>query len=379
MSDIEAFGRILDLLYEAALDNDRLPAASALIDETLRIHGNTIGFGGMDPENGALVYSLTAFARGQRCYALEREYLESYFHIDERVPRLHQCPEGRLTHLSELYSRKESRSSVVFNEHLSRVPACNSVMVRLGGFGGSSICWTAHDPLAGADWSSIQLEFMERLVPHFRRYARIRQTLAEAGAHGLPLTQLLDATGLGVILLDPRGRVLETNDTAREVLRMGDALFDARGLLYATNPDDNVHLQGLLSRALPPSGTQGAGGSAVLRRVTGLPLLFHAKPLIRRETELLSKPAAALGLVVGSAESDAHLRGHGGIGPQPDESGEPGGGAADRGLERSRDRLGDGPRGRYGPHPCEEHAGQARPVETGGSGRLVLSLVDTAE
>ena len=55
------------------------------------------------------------------------------------------------------------------------------------------------------------------------------------------------------------------NDRARDLLRTGDGLFDARGFLFARTPEDNTHLQGLLRRALPPFGTQGVGGSTMVR------------------------------------------------------------------------------------------------------------------
>ena len=61
------------------------------------------------------------------------------------------------------------------------------------------------------------------------------------------------------------GRIVEMNDRARDLLRTGDGLFDARGFLFARTPEDNTHLQGLLRRALPPFGAQGVGGSTMVR------------------------------------------------------------------------------------------------------------------
>ena len=121
---------------------------------------------------------------------------------------------------------------------------------------------------------------------------------AGAGALGASLTELLDTTGSGIIQLDQRGRIVEMNDRARDLLRTGDGLFDARGFLFARTPEDNTHLQGLLTRALPPFGAQGVAGSIIVSRASALPLVLYVNPVNRQETHLRVWPVAALVLVV---------------------------------------------------------------------------------
>ena len=69
-----------------------------------------------------------------------------------------------------------------------------------------------------------------------------------------------------------------------------------------------------------------------------------------------------------SATPYPHRSGGGCGGSRPHGDGEPGGGAVGRGHERSRDRRGDGPRGKHDPLACEAHVRQARAVAAGGSG-----------
>ena len=114
--------------------------------------------------------------------------------------------------------------------------------------------------------------------------------------------KLLDTTGLGIVQLDGRGRIVAANDRARDLLRTGDGLFDEGGFLYARTSEDNAELQGLLTRALPPFGAQGAGGSTKVRRSAALPpLVLHVNPVGRQETDLRVWPVAALVLVVDPA------------------------------------------------------------------------------
>ena len=109
---------------------------------------------------------------------------------------------------------------------------------------------------------------------------------------------MLDRTGLGIVQLDGRGRIAAANDRARDVLRTGDGLRDNDGFLVARTPRDNDNLQALLGRALPPIGTQGIGGSTIVRRPGGLrPLVLHVSPMGRWEAEFPVWQLAALVLV----------------------------------------------------------------------------------
>ena len=298
MSEREKFERILGLLNEAALDDSRWPTASRLLDDALQVRGNTLAHGVAHPGGEIQFFSMGFFFHGQRNRELEREYLEIYLPQDERVPRFLQLPDSQLAHMSEFYTEEELKTSVVYNDYLSRVHARNGITVRLDGPDGLNIGWGIHDPVDGNGWSSARLDSIRRLMPHIGQYVRIRQSLVGAGALGASLTELLDTTGLGIIHLDRRGRTVEMNDRARNLLRAGDGLFDERGFLFARTPEDNARLQGLLQRALPPFGAQGVGGSTIVRRASALPLLLHANPVAQQGTDYRVWPVAALLLVV---------------------------------------------------------------------------------
>ncbi len=299
MSERGKFERILVSLQEAALDDTHWPTASALIDDILRVHGNSLVIGDIDSGEDIQFYYAGFFYHGQRHHEWEREYFEVYYPLDERVPRLQHRPDSQLVHMADLYTEKERMTSVVFNDFSTRVYARNTINVRLDGPDSLSIGWFVHDPVDGSSWSSAQIDSLRRLLPHIRLYVSVRQALASAGALGASLTELLDTTGLGIIQLDRRGRIVEMNDRVRDLLRTGDGLFDERGFLFARKSEDNANLQGLLKRALPPFGAQSIGGSTMVRRgASALPLLLHVNPVVQQETDLHVWPVAALVLVV---------------------------------------------------------------------------------
>ena len=302
MSEQEAFDRILASLHEAALDHDHWSSASALIDDTLRAHGNSLVFGDGRSEDDIQIYFAGFFYRGQRLRELEREYFENYYPVDERVPRLRHLPDSRLFHITDLYTGDELKTSVAYNEALPRGHAQHSINVRLDGPNGTRIVWVVNDPVDGDGWSSTQLDSIRYLLPHIRQSVRVQQALAGAGAVGASLAKLLDTTGLGIVQLDGRGRIVAANDRARDLLRTGDGLYDKDGFLYARTPEDNGELQRLLTRALPPFGAQGAGGSTMVRRSSAQPpLVLHLNPVGRQETDFRVWPVAALVLVADPA------------------------------------------------------------------------------
>ena len=306
MSERDRFERILASLHEAALDPARWPGASALIDEALGTHGSTLASGDGESEEDYRIYFMWTCLRGERRRDLERLWFETYHPVDEGVPRMRRLPFNKLFHVTSLYTDEELKTSAAYDALRTFAHAGNGINVRLEGPGGSRIFWQVNDPVDGEGWSSAQMDSIRRLLPHIRQTVGVHQALAGAGALGATLTEMLDATGLGVVQLDARGRILAANDSARDLLRAGDGLSDRGGFLSARARRDNAGLQKLLGRALPPFGTQVAGGSTIVRRPGALPLVLHAIPVGRPDTDHPVWPVAALVLVVDPA-SDAGI------------------------------------------------------------------------
>ncbi len=298
MSPLDAFDRILASLHKAAFDDSHWPAASALMDEVCGAKGNMLISSDGRSQDGVEILFARFCYRGQRREEGERLYFNSYHALDERIPRLRRLPDSQVVHVPDLYTEREKKNSVVYNEALPGSDVGNSLIARLDGPGGSSIVWSVADPVNADDWSFGQVEMVRRVLPHLRQFVCVRQALVDARALGNSLAGLLDNTGAGVIQLDRRGRIVEANDRARDLLRQGDGLFDEGGCLRALSPEDDAGLQRLLARVLPPPGGQGASGSATVRRPTGLArLVLHASPVADRQVDARPRGVAALVLV----------------------------------------------------------------------------------
>ena len=298
MSRQDAFEHILASLHEAALDDARWPAASALVDEACGSKGNILVFGDGQTQGDIEVFFARFCYRGQRHEELERLYFDVYHPSDERMPRLRQLPDSRLVRVCDLYTDAEKKTSPTYNEGLPLSDTANSLNVRLEGPRGLRIVWSMADPVDSKGWTSGRVGTIERLLPHLRRFVGMRQALAEADALGRSLTELLDNTRSGVVQLDRRGRIAVANEVALDILRRGDGLCDEGSFLRAVLPEDNKALQGLLARALPPYGGPALGGSMMVRRAPPSPrLVVHVSPVGVRHMDFRARDGAALVLV----------------------------------------------------------------------------------
>ena len=298
MSDQDAFESSLVSLYDAMLDDTYWPATSALIDEACGSTGNALMVG-EGPKDDLRVLFVGLYYRGQRREDLEREYLEIYHPIDERVPRFRQLPDSRLVHITDLYTAEELKTSPTYNEIMLRGKHQDSLNVRMDGPDGSHMTWGIGDPVASDGWASPQVAMVRAMLPHIRQFVRVRQALVRAEAHNTTVAALLDNPRIGVLHLDRRGQIIAANDRARSLLRHGDGLSEEDGALRARAPGDQFRLQQLMTDALPTSGAVTVSGSMRLGRSSGLPpFVVHVKPVGVPHPDYGARHVAALVLIV---------------------------------------------------------------------------------
>ena len=298
----DAFNDILTSLHDAMLDDAHWAATSRLIDEACGIGGSALVVGkGRSQADGQIFLARFCY-RGERRPDRERWYFDNYYPWDERIPRVAGLPDGQLVAVSDLYTEQELNTSPAFNEALPRGGYQRGLNARLDGPNGSSIVWTLADSTEGIAWGSAQTGMIERLLPHIRQYVRVRTVVSGALALGNTLSGLLANGRVGVIHLDPQGRIAETNGRARGILRQGEGLFDEGGFLGARLPGDDDRLKRLLAQALPRFGEAATSGSLMVRRPSGQPrLAVHLSPVSTASNDDGLKSVAVLVLVVDPA------------------------------------------------------------------------------
>ena len=299
MDKQEPFEQTVASLHEAMFDETLWLPTSALIDEALGSKGNHLVFSNESWNDDIEIFFMRFCYRGEHHTALEREYFETYYPVDDHLPGLRQLPDGKIAHVPDTFLGQDLAKSVMYNEAMPRYGFQNGLNVRMDGPFDTRIIFGVADPVDAADWSSAQIDLVERLLPHVRHFVRVRVALIESGALTTSLGRLLENSCAGVIQLDRHGRIVAANDRALALLRNGDALSDADGTLRASSPEDDAALQRLLARALTPRGVRGEGGSMVVRRARRAPsMALHVTPVQDPPADFRTSRVAALVLAV---------------------------------------------------------------------------------
>ena len=291
--------RIVELLNESMLDDGRWPETSALIDKAIGTKGSILTFGDEPTKGNVRIFFSKCYYRGVDRSAGQRDYFRNYHGEDEHLPRLRVLPDGKIVPIVGLFSEQELKTSRTYNEALLRFDGQKGLNVRLDGPRHSRIIWGIMNPVDGNGWSSSQVNVIRQVLPHIRQYVRVRTALADGGALGTSLAELLESTRLGIIQLGPEGRIVEANGTAAGLLRRNDGLYSERGVLRAATDEDDSRLQALVAQALPSLAACGVSGSMMIRRPSLLPrLALHIKPVANQQLDHRSRTVTALVLIV---------------------------------------------------------------------------------
>ena len=299
MNRQDAFDRVIDSLNRAMLDEALWLPTSALIDEALGSKGNHLVFSNQSWNEDIDVFFMRFCYRGEHHTALEREYFQTYYPVDDHLPGLRRLPDGEIAHVRDTFRGQDLAKSVMYNEGMPRYGFQNGLNVRMDGPLESRIIFGVADPIDASDWSSEQLDFVKRLLPHIRQFVRVRLALIESGVLATTLGRLLEHAGTGVIHLDRRGRIVAANDWARALLLRYDGLSDQGGMLQAVTPEDDSRLQELLAGALPRFGARGESGSMMVRGPSlWSKTVLHVMPVARSEADFGSPGVGAVVLIV---------------------------------------------------------------------------------
>ncbi len=301
MTREDRFSHLVENMYKAALAEGRWVSVAGLIDDAISTIGHSLTYVEVGPEGQSDIWLSQFFVDSERREDLRQLYFGDYFKRDEAIPRLAGLRDGELVHKADLYTDLEKKRSPVYAFRTQQYTE-DGLFMAIDGLDGTAIVWSCGNTTERCGWGHDQIRTIQRLAPHIRQFSRVRRALAKADALGASFAGLLENKGLGLIQLDGRGRIVEANDRARDVLLKRDGLRDDRGVLVAVHNGENDELQRLLAQVSPPFGDQGTGGSMkVTRTETRAPLVLEIHPVQAMKTNHCMHQVRALVLVVDPA------------------------------------------------------------------------------
>ena len=217
MTREDRFSRLVENMYKAALAEGRWISVAGLINDVTSTFGHSLTYVDVGPGGQSDIWLSQFFVDSERREDLRQLYFGDYYKRDEAIPRLAGLRDGELVHKSNLYTDREKRKSAVY-AFRTRHRTEDGLFMGIDGLDGTAVVWSYGNSTCRDGWGHDQIKTIKRLAPHIRQFSRVRRAMANACALGASLAQLLENKRLGLIQLDGRGRILEANDRARDVL-----------------------------------------------------------------------------------------------------------------------------------------------------------------
>ncbi|MGH6838455.1 MAG: helix-turn-helix transcriptional regulator [Methylocella sp.] len=288
MSGDKELNALIDLIYEAVLDNDLWPSVlRKLADAVGAAHAAMPTL-----DRRAKIFATIAPCDDPDLIALYKEYWA--FH-DPLFGRAILRPVGEIYTLDSLMPREEFAATPVFNEWWR--PAQYSLATAgtnlVAGDQFSALVCVSNAP--GKDsLTDKQLRHFETIAQHLGRAVRINRQLWKLELANLAVTERIEMLPDGALLADASGRVVLANAAAKAMLDARDGIFLCDGrLAVAGSPDALQKL--VASCARRSAGIGGPGGELkVPRDLSRSPLHVTIAPL-RSEARLPEIPWLGFG------------------------------------------------------------------------------------
>jgi len=144
---------------------------------------------------------------------------------------------------------------------------------------------------------------LERVLPHFRRVARMQQRNHVLNELAALSTAGLDALDFGVMVIGCGMHLKYANAWARAIICANDCFSLEGGRFHSTDPGHDAALRTLIDRVIGLKGVHGPAGSWLYPAPDGRAVPFIAALLVRPETgrSMCTSPLALV--FIGNAEA----------------------------------------------------------------------------
>jgi len=268
----EDFHRLIDSIYESALDVTAMPAALGLFSS----------YTDTDSPHYLVWDKLSGQARlgvtPHGCFSAQGT------HVPEGLHALANLPARTLAvaHAGEGEDEAPWRAPAhgADLEQGIRLLDTAEVCVLMGGTGRDGRQGAG---FGGTDASACRSRRLARVLPHWARAARMQQRNFElSGLAALGLAGL-DSLDFGVMVLQADMRVRYANIWAEALVQADSQLALENGVLTAHDPNLHVTLHKLLERAMHPRSGEAAAGSWMHITSGGQPVPIIVLPLVARQ------------------------------------------------------------------------------------------------
>ncbi|MGX1100828.1 helix-turn-helix transcriptional regulator [Amorphus sp. MBR-141] len=204
---------LVGALYEAALAPELWQDAVNDIADAFGAHTSHVM--ALDRRSGAEPVNVLARQDPEAI----RAYMNEFFEIDIRVPRMDALPPGLMVRDPDVWSPEEKRASPVFQDFQRPQKMFHITGAQLGIE--NHMTWYGVSRQRDDPFDDHEFAMIARVVPHVRQALRLTCTIEEFRTRDRLLGGLWAGAGRGIVVLAPNGAVTFSNAAAEALTREG--------------------------------------------------------------------------------------------------------------------------------------------------------------
>jgi DNA-binding CsgD family transcriptional regulator len=249
--------RSISRISEAAVAPDRWPVALQSITEAVGALG--VGYLLFNKPTGGVEWVSVAGLSVD-----VNDYINYYAARDPYRPVLEAAASGSWVQLSKCLPQTLLRTDEWFNDYAVKAGVGDIIGTRLFDSSSCRVILSVHRGIYQEPFTATATASLRELTDPLSNAARLHAELRELGWKSAAALRALDQVAAGVIVTDAKGRVVEMNRAAENVLRREDGLLVRQGRLCAQRIFDHEKL----ARAIAVAANANTA-AAVARMLVG--------------------------------------------------------------------------------------------------------------
>jgi DNA-binding CsgD family transcriptional regulator/PAS domain-containing protein len=198
-------------------------------------------------------------------------YLTHYSKIDP-FRQIHEAAaSGSLSRLTERLPQSVLRHDEWYNDYLLKGGVSDILGTKLHESPAHMIIVGLYRAVDDPDPDPWDLEAMQALLPSLRNAASLHLGLIDIGYRSAIVSGRIDHLAAAVMFTDTDGRIVETNQAAERILRLGDGLTIRNGQICARRNFETAKLAELIAHATGATGRHPSAGCLLIGRDGGHP------------------------------------------------------------------------------------------------------------
>lgn len=257
MTEPETISLLVAEIYDAALDTERWPVVLRQVCEYVGGKGLTLF-----AHDTARPHATMFFNHGHDPHYLQL-YTEKYIHMNPLMPAVTFPEVGRVFTIGELVPFNELEDTRFYAEFQKPQGIIDSMFVNLDKSGTSNITMAMIASLETGIFDAEKQRRFALLVPHLRRSVAIGHLIAGHEAEKAVLSSAFNRISFAVFMVDGRGQIVFTNNSATQMLQDGSVLRTDGGILKATSQHANQTLAETIAASETGDSAVGSSGVAI--------------------------------------------------------------------------------------------------------------------